>query len=384
MLIQCPECESKVSDKAVSCPHCGFPLQETSKVVSEPNKPKRKRSVRHKLPNGSGSVQKLSGNRVNKYAAYPPCERYKENGVAVRRKAIGYYPTYNEAYSALIEYTKNPLLDNEITFSQVYDMWFDEKFSDRIKKLSKSSKASTVSAYKNCKELHDKQIISLTDKEYQDVIDRLERGYSSKSNVLILIKGVSEFALKRRYINMDYSQFLSVKISNDAEKGEAFDEEQMKVLWKNKDNEVVQTILMMCYTGHRINEYKNAVIDLEERTITGGLKNKRSKERVVPIPDLVFDYIKVIDFETWDTVKWRNNFFYTTLEQLGIAKINGKKHTPHDCRHTFSWLCDRFGVDKFAKAMMMGHSLGSNVEDNTYGHRTLDELRNEINKLESF
>ncbi|MEQ2827819.1 MAG: zinc-ribbon domain-containing protein [Anaerobutyricum hallii] len=25
-LIKCPECELQVSDKALSCPHCGFPL----------------------------------------------------------------------------------------------------------------------------------------------------------------------------------------------------------------------------------------------------------------------------------------------------------------------------------------------------------------------
>jgi ribosomal protein L7/L12 len=28
MLIQCPECKREVSDKAVSCPHCGYPLSE--------------------------------------------------------------------------------------------------------------------------------------------------------------------------------------------------------------------------------------------------------------------------------------------------------------------------------------------------------------------
>lgn len=26
-LIECPECKEKVSDKAISCPHCGYPLK---------------------------------------------------------------------------------------------------------------------------------------------------------------------------------------------------------------------------------------------------------------------------------------------------------------------------------------------------------------------
>ena len=25
-LIKCPECELQVSDKAITCPHCGYPL----------------------------------------------------------------------------------------------------------------------------------------------------------------------------------------------------------------------------------------------------------------------------------------------------------------------------------------------------------------------
>jgi hypothetical protein len=25
-LINCPECEARISDKAVACPHCGYPL----------------------------------------------------------------------------------------------------------------------------------------------------------------------------------------------------------------------------------------------------------------------------------------------------------------------------------------------------------------------
>ena len=27
MLIICPECELQVSDKAINCPHCGYPMK---------------------------------------------------------------------------------------------------------------------------------------------------------------------------------------------------------------------------------------------------------------------------------------------------------------------------------------------------------------------
>lgn len=32
-LIDCPECGNKISDKAVSCPHCGYPLVEKNHCI---------------------------------------------------------------------------------------------------------------------------------------------------------------------------------------------------------------------------------------------------------------------------------------------------------------------------------------------------------------
>ena len=52
-LITCPECSGKVSDKAYSCPHCGFPMQ--GKAMPEaPRKATRKRRA-----NGLGSIVPL-------------------------------------------------------------------------------------------------------------------------------------------------------------------------------------------------------------------------------------------------------------------------------------------------------------------------------------
>ncbi len=64
-------------------------------------------------------------------------------------------------------------------------------------------------------------------------------------------------------------------------------------------------------------------------------------------------------------------------ERLAITNT----HTPHDCRHTFSWLCDKYGVDMFTKKMLMDHSLGISITENTYGHRNLEELRTELEKI---
>ena len=75
----------------------------------------------------------------------------------------------------------------------------------------------------------------------------------------------------------------------------------------------------------------------------------------------------------------RDKLFYPTLERLNIT--GNPKHTPHDCRHTFSALCEKYGVRENDRKRMLGHSFGNDVTNAVYGHRTLEELRAEIEKI---
>lgn len=54
MLIQCPECDLQVSDKANTCPHCGYPLKPDAKLKSS-----RKPNKRRRLPNGFGQISEI-------------------------------------------------------------------------------------------------------------------------------------------------------------------------------------------------------------------------------------------------------------------------------------------------------------------------------------
>ena len=60
----------------------------------------------------------------------------------------------------------------------------------------------------------------------------------------------------------------------------------------------------------------------------------------------------------------------STLRQLGI-----KEKSPHSCRHTFSRLCESYGVREADRKRMLGHSFGNDITNGVYGHRTLEELR---------
>lgn len=45
-LIKCPECQNEVSDKATSCPHCGFPIHN----VEENDNPEVVKESQEKSP----------------------------------------------------------------------------------------------------------------------------------------------------------------------------------------------------------------------------------------------------------------------------------------------------------------------------------------------
>ena len=65
-----------------------------------------------------------------------------------------------------------------------------------------------------------------------------------------------------------------------------------------------------------------------------------------------------------------------TLAKLGLKK------SPHSCRHTFSRLCESYGVREADRKRMLGHSFGNDITNGVYGHRTLEELRTEIEKIQ--
>lgn len=401
-LILCPECSHTISNAADSCPSCGYPLK---------NKPKRRR----KLPNGTGSIKHLSGNRSRQWAAYPHVTRFSANGAPILEPAIGYFKTYDEAYQALILYNAKAFIPQtpdifpnkiyslmpkgthtnispqylNITFAELYELYYHDKFNNSKKKLSRSSVYSTRAAFHNCRELHDRKFLELKKADLQEVIDTCPLKHSSLELIITLFKGMYAYALQNDIIEKDYSKYVSINIADDDEVGVPFSQTALETLWKNKHLKNVDMVLLMIYTGFRISAFKTIRYDREGEYFQGGVKTASAKNRIVPLHPAIrgfavafFNRFFSEGGEIFYPQKCRKEF-YEVLDKLNLTvSDNGTKHTPHDCRHTFSWLCDKYKVDELSKHLLMGHSPGGDVERSVYGHRTLDELRAEIEKIE--
>ena len=69
------------------------------------------------------------------------------------------------------------------------------------------------------------------------------------------------------------------------------------------------------------------------------------------------------------------------IQSILVERAYVEGVSPHSCRHTFSRLCESYGVREADRKRMLGHSFGSDITNGVYGHRTLEELRTEIEKI---
>ena len=126
-LMKCPECELQVSDRAIACPHCGYPLDK-----SAIQKTFQKSKKRMRLPNGFGSITQLKQKNLRNSFWVRVCVGRNELGKPILKplKPKATFPTYNEAYAALVEYNRNPYdLDDDISVKELYERWTDDYFS---------------------------------------------------------------------------------------------------------------------------------------------------------------------------------------------------------------------------------------------------------------
>ena len=191
-------------------------------------------------------------------------------------------------------------------------------------------------------------------------------------------------------MSTDIQSSVTIPIDDDDQHGVPFSEAELEIMYNHLDIPIIQAAVIMCYSGWRITEFLTLDINLDDMTFFGGVKTEAGIDRIVPIHAGIAPLVQLYTSQqpiyskdsfrkNWDTVM--NDLGILWTETRKGRKVKKAKHTSHDCRHTFSWLCDKYKVDPISKRMMIGHKLGKDVTDNTYGHRTTDELREEISKI---
>ncbi len=325
------------------------------------------------------------------------------------------FKTKGEANRALAEYLKNPfdLTNKDITFSQLYEKWYE----DFLTEDHKSHEYRIKAAYKYCSSLYDKKIREITVLDMKNCIykgtiistrgnNKGEKQFASpstKESMKFLFNHLFGYATEARLIERNYAKDFSLdkKVMKEKEINHKekipFSKDELNKLWKSIEFvPFADMIIYACYSGWRPGELiklKLEDIDLDAGFIKGGIKTTAGKNRMVPIHSLVRPIVEKYynqaivlesDYLFNDITKKKGigltydqylSRFNKVMKQLDFRQ----EITPHYTRHTFITKAKSRGVNMndYILKLIVGHEIGD-LTEHVYTHRELQDLKDEI------
>ena len=333
-----------------------------------------------KLPNGFGSIVKLSGNRRKPYA--------------VRRhgKYLAYFATHDEALIYLADVNKQPdIIGSELTFAEIYRL----EMAEHAAKISPKTVNGYKSAYQHCRSLWPMKIKDIKVSDLQAVIAGCGTGQPTQKKVRQIMHNVYRYAVKYQLISAsaDLSGYVDIDKLKRKYKKVPFNTRQLNRVKQIADsNDVLapraKCIVMMCYCGTRPSEFLailKADVKLKSRYfLVRDSKTEAGRNRMVPISRKVIGY-----YEWWLSQDGRTlvavdgkPVSYSKFLKLfyRVCEAARCKHKPHECRHTCAtWLDDK-GANKLSIKRILGHAT-TDITDGVYTHKSLAQLKKAIDLL---
>lgn len=374
-----------------------------------------------KLPNGYGSVTKLSGNRRKPYQARVTLgwtTDEQSGSTSQNRVTIGTFKTKKEALQALAEYGANPydIQNDNLTLAELYQRWTENYFPTLE---SESSCRTITAAWRYChtiynmrgKDLRARHIKGIMENGYiipsrgKDAGQKVPASPGTKSRIKSMFNLMLDYALEYELVDKNYAR--TFDLSNDiikekeaATRGHIiFTDKEMQTLWDNVDSlRFIDWILIQCYMGWRPQELAQLRIEnvhLDEQYITGGMKTSAGKNRPVPIHPRIkhlvqrnYDHAVELGSQNLfnDPLTVKGGMLITYDKYAGrFSKIMDalkfhEDHRPHDPRKTFITMAKKAEVDEYVIKRLIGHRI-TDITEGTYTERDLEWLRAELEKM---
>ena len=299
---------------------------------------------------------------------------------------------------------KTDCLKCNFTFGELSALWLES--------IVHNVKESTYSNYGMKLEKHILPYFGairyekLTTKIFNDFIaDKLSSGLSARyvCDICRVIKSITKFA-RQKLGYSDKAELLSLPKCEKRE-GKMLTASQQSLLTNYLNDNISPSnlgILISAVTGMRIGELcalRWSDIDLEKRIITVGKTMQRIKNtggktatkivmtppksktsaREIPVPDVLYSYLKAMQCDNDCYVLTGKKFFAETrtmqyrfksvLKKMGLPQVNF-----HALRHMFATKCVNIGVDVKTLSEILGHC-SVELTLNRYVHSSIERKR---------
>lgn len=330
-----------------------------------------------RLPNGYGSVTKLSGRRRKPWRVRKTAG-WTEDGKQLYQN-IGYFRTKSEALAALAAFNKDPY-DTAVTLGDVYAAWSEKKLAEVKHPDGITTKWKVLSP------LADVQMAGLTFDQVQKVFDESGKGSATLLKTRGLLGQLYEYAEVHRYIptGLNFSTHLDPgNASIYSIQHSIFTPSEVELLWSASADPWVQTVLMLLYSGLRVSELLNLKKNnVHDRHFDIVASKTEAGVRPVPIAKKTLPFWQAW-MQTGGEYLLKKKYSYngyrfnwdSVMTPLGLAH-----HIPHDTRHTCVSMLTEARVDERFIQAIVGHT-GKNVTEAVYTHISIDELIKEIDKI---
>lgn len=324
--------------------------------------------------NGDGSIFKLSGKRRKPWAVRITVG-WSIDGKQ-QYKYIGFYTNKTDAKKALAEYISAPekVVIERQTLQNVFDKMIEKA------DFAEGTKKQYIGAFKKLHSLARRQIDDIKLEELEEII--YEELPSVQARIKKTLANCYKYAMKYEYVTRNLAELLEIK-TVQAKERETFKPAEIQALWDNMATTRHGDIpIILLYTGTRISELlgiRTEDVDIDAGTLYIHTSKTAAGVRTIPIHDTIKPLIekRYNPRAKYLFMNGNRKLPYSTYMRE-FWKV--PDHVPHEARHTFITELSKVTDDGVSIKKLVGHAL-TDITDH-YTHRTIDELRDVINKLQ--
>lgn len=345
-----------------------------------------------KLPNGYGSVYKLSGKRRNPWVVAKTDGYELIDGKSKRKyHIVGCFPTRAAAMQALAEFNDNPYdVDlSKVTFSEIYHRWFSETFNDNA---NPSTVRNYEAAFKKTTAIQNMKMSDIRPNHMQAVLDGVDGSYQSAKRVHTLFNQLYRWCIRHDCIKKNYAEFLKISAPTQSKPRQRFSAEEInRVFEAAKQNENAELAIILLFTGVRVMELfdlKKKDVDLTAQCFVVRHSKTEAGIRTVPIANAIlplfrrFMGISKCEYAfcnqqgykmTYDNFKRR--YWQPLMSELNMT------HTIHETRHTFISMATAKNINPTLIKKIVGHKSVMSLTERVYTHPEISEMVEAVNLL---